>query len=1176
MSKSVATFNGLNAAITREEVKQICKQAKDEGQMYLYNRLTAILEQTKNKDCQFQRGHEAIEQVAEYDLPGIEPMPDYIGEDEFTGLNKAVSPSDIYQMITDKMLAMIDEASGDGYERKWKTEGYLTPFNFVSKKPYRGINFFLLKNFDPFHLFFNPFFLTFNQVDKLKGKVKKGSTGYPVIYFTQLYKFNYVENGENKEFGTYNPKKAFAWLQKNSHIIPELTNVKTGASQKMDIQAYMNQNILPILKYYNIFNGADIEGIDFDLENWKEGYVSNKKEDNNDPRIEIADAIVAAYPKPAPPIFEDQAKRAFYSVNKDEIHLPPYKNFDTGLDYYRTLFHELTHSTGSKNRLKRKFGRKDTPEYAREELVAEFGAVFLSAQAGILWYQQKNHAEYLKGWKSALKHIKEDNRLLMRAASAGQKAAEFILQPDAEGNPKYLKEIKPKVKVKKVKPKAKPKKYKSSSLQNLVDKGVLEPKKQKTKLSILEGKLENLKRKRIDRIKKGRNQGGTAGSFNYSVESINHDIKEIENQIEKLKPKNKPTPKPKRTTSKTVIDLPVKSIKTSEKRFQNRAKLNETVVNNIVENFVPTQFDAIVVWTDPKDKKVYLLAGHHRLEAFKRMGKRTIPVRFADKDYPTEKEAIKYARQLSNANRTLETPLERAKIYRQMIEAGETVKAINEAAAIEGRNRNYILNLASLNESGPVVEALIRFEGITDKQNEKALERISDWIGEARRKNPQLTNAHESEMFKFLQDESASKRIKTKVQFLQQIHAIAGGFDFDANKGLNLKRTKYKSTGEEYYDQQYNNIKDRISDVQDEITALKSRFIDPSNKQFIHPDSKDYEAVKKRADNKIAQLNTEIRSLQKELVELAQNKSKLITAGQNQTALFGAKSRRKKKQGLKSPGLDELIDQMEIIEPKITEARHISGENGRPLLSGKVRSITHTTQANPMFRINGETARFLQAIEKKPVESVVVTLDGPQGAGKTTALYKFMNDFATAGNRCLFASLEEHPSSNLATEKRDLYISRQAQQNIDVIAEFDSYQEFSEIAKNYDAIFIDSWQKLVRMIGTIRLDEDVRKKFDSKVFFVIFQQTTTGRTKGGAEIVFDGDVIIKLEKTNSFAENYAYFDKNRYTTVPIEKIRYYIADGNTVIEGEERSKPKPKPIAEPQEPVPAIYDFEVY
>jgi antirestriction protein ArdC len=213
-------------------------------------------------------------------------------------------------------------------------------------------------------------------------------------------------------------------------------------------------------------------------------------------------------------------------------------------------------------------------------------------------------------------------------------------------------------------------------------------------------------------------------------------------------------------------------------------------------------------------------------------------------------------------------------------------------------------------------------------------------------------------------------------------------------------------------------------------------------------------------------------------------------------------------------------------------------------------------QKSEYFKVSGEEGKFLQAVEKKPVHSVVITMDGQQGAGKTTTLYKFMEAFAASGNKCLFISGEEHPSSDLAKEKVNKYLSKQAQQNIETIDEVESQEELYKLIDPYEIIFIDSWQKLQRMIGNIRLDEDLRKKFNGKVFVIIFQQTTTGRTKGGAEVVFDGDIIIKMIKEAKFVDNYAYFDKNRYTKVPIETIRYNIASGK-IYDPEKPQESKP-------------------
>lgn len=213
---------------------------------------------------------------------------------------------------------------------------------------------------------------------------------------------------------------------------------------------------------------------------------------------------------------------------------------------------------------------------------------------------------------------------------------------------------------------------------------------------------------------------------------------------------------------------------------------------------------------------------------------------------------------------------------------------------------------------------------------------------------------------------------------------------------------------------------------------------------------------------------------------------------------------------------------------------------------GKIKPITATGKNdNVFFKVNGSVGEFLQAVERKPFESVVITMDGQQGAGKTTTLYKFIDAFASAGNSCLFISGEEHPESALAIEKRDKYLSNEALQHTSIVGDVESIEQLYEYVAPFEIIFIDSWQKLQRMVGAIRLDEDLRKKFNGKVFVVIFQQTTTGRTKGGAEVVFDGDIIIKMVKEKSFAENYAYFDKNRYTLIPIENIRYNIASGTT-------------------------------
>lgn len=278
-----------------------------------------------------------------------------------------------------------------------------------------------------------------------------------------------------------------------------------------------------------------------------------------------------------------------------------------------------------------------------------------------------------------------------------------------------------------------------------------------------------------------------------------------------------------------------------------------------------------------------------------------------------------------------------------------------------------------------------------------------------------------------------------------------------------------------------------------------------------------------------------------------------------QTALFGADGLK----GYEVENVPEAVEEIAVEEKTITVQPQIVV----PIQPAKtisknpnVQKIGSTNDAAPseFYTIDGEIGKYFQQVEKKPVHSVVITLDGEQGAGKTTMLYKIMNAFALPGNNCLFISGEEHPTSSLATKKTADYISPAAKQYIDTIGEVANVEELYALIALYDIIFIDSWQKLLRMVGTIQLDEDLRKRFHGKVFVIIFQQTTTGRTKGGAEVVFDGDIITKLVKMPRFADNYSYFDKNRYTLVPLETIRYNVASG-TIYNPEE-----PTVIEEPK------------
>ena len=1138
------------------------------------------------------------DEIAFLSAAGIDYCIDYFKEapdDEPQGLGKPVPAADIYKMVTDKIIGMLKSASPTDYHRAWKDDVFFIPLNYDSKKPYRGVNRLLLQERIGFAgAFRNPYFLTFKQIKKHGGKLKKGAKGYEVIYYSIRYVVPADKNSGRKAYSSTNAQKVLDFLHKYNLPESEVTRI-------------------PMIRYYNVYNGADIENIDFKLDELQIGRAVPDSATEN----RAAQLIVENYPNP--PAIKNEGNQAYYNPASDYIKLPKQEQFDTVNDYYRTLFHELTHSTGHNKRLNRGIHLMlEKEDYAKEELVAEFGAVFLSAWAGIMWYNNKNHAAYLKGWNSAIKEAENDNKFLMKAASLAQAATDYILNLNPAGLPAFL------------------------SKYEKLDKKAKKPKK----------------------------------------------------KAEKPKPE---APKAKKNTKVAqytgVKTIPLTDLYTDEKRFQNRKKLNEEIVENIVKNFKPTDLDPLVVWYDKKQGKTFVLAGHHRFEALKRLKHKNVPVKFANDDYPTEADAIRYAKEISNANRTLEEPYERAAIYRKYREEGYSEKEINDKAALEGKNRSYILNLSCLNPKGATMSTLVQFSQTQSKSDKNEIERVADWIGQARRNAPELTNAHEKEMFDFLMNKESSKRTTTKAKFLEYVRACWNPFEPTAP--LNLARIKYQSEGEKQYDEEVENLKTQISTYQGYIDKLKDRFINPSNKDFVNPTAPDYMAVKKIADDKIAEYNTKIQYYQSQLMKVYQNKQTYIKPT-GQTALFGKypeintlafkrmkvtelreftlefyrlflKGKKKEiEKHLKeviftSEGgrkiaygeamysakaaviecLDTLIknstynnwgdrkpqDNEDILgylnfKSKITidgKKRHVriaisvdkdrnfkfksydigkkksvSTHKGVKPFSGGVETLSTNIPAKTMpntlanqqtdklanpimpptvyvehlpeetnqqistsanqntldakmaafqtrnwesFVIaNPELQRFLGDVEKKESESTAITIGGGAGSGKTRFAFQFINALAQ-NYKVGHASLEEHPDSKLYYEKVQQYIDETALPNIEA-PEINNLEQLEALIQRNEVIVIDSFAKLRELDSRFMLDRDLRKKYNGKLFLIIYQLTGDSKMRGGSESEFDGDIILLTHVSADYRENYIYPKKNRYNAIPATQLRY--------------------------------------
>lgn len=188
----------------------------------------------------------------------------------------------------------------------------------------------------------------------------------------------------------------------------------------------------PLLRYYTVFHIEDTDGIESKIKQTNPAEKANP--------IENAEQIINAYLGRETTLKFQNDKpsgRAYYNPTLDEVVVPMLTQFQNPEEYYSTAFHELTHSTIPASRCNRVTENADAffgnHDYSREELVAEIGAAMLCNRCGIESKASfRNSIAYLQNWFEALKN---DNKMIVWAASRAEKAAKYILN---EPTPHFL------------------------------------------------------------------------------------------------------------------------------------------------------------------------------------------------------------------------------------------------------------------------------------------------------------------------------------------------------------------------------------------------------------------------------------------------------------------------------------------------------------------------------------------------------------------------------------------------------------------------------------------------------------------------------------------------------------------------------------------------------------------
>ena len=289
-----------------------------------------------------------------------------------SGLNRA----SLYQEITEKIIGQL-EAGSVPWVQPWGTTAakasLAMPKNAASSRSYTGINVLILWTAVVERGFSCQRWLTFRQALGLGGHVRKGETGTTVVYADRF--------------------------------VPDRERERTQETGD-------EPQAIPFLKRFTVFNVDQCNGLPEDVA-------------ANPPRIETnlilprAEALIQA----SGIDFRIGGSKAFYHPAHDFVQVPPPQTFHEPVNWHRTALHELSHASGHASRLDRDLtGTFGSKKYAFEELIAEISAAYLCVTLAI--EPTVRHADYIGSWLDVLR---EDDRAIIRAASAASKAADYLL-----------------------------------------------------------------------------------------------------------------------------------------------------------------------------------------------------------------------------------------------------------------------------------------------------------------------------------------------------------------------------------------------------------------------------------------------------------------------------------------------------------------------------------------------------------------------------------------------------------------------------------------------------------------------------------------------------------------------------------------------------------------------------
>lgn len=315
--------------------------------------------------------------------------------------------------FTEMMIQTLREVKASDWKQGW-TNGkgaFLGMPQNIAGRNYSGTNSFFLQMDTAMNGYKAPVYATFLQCMKENLRIKKGAEAMPVIYWDLNVK---DANGHRMSVADYR-------------------NLSPAQQKKCEVRPFMRA-----FKVFNVFDQTNLrevnqEKYDALLSRFqgpqlrdKEGMYVNRALDRMFERQEWICRVQTS----------KLVDGAFYSPSRDLVVVPMKEQFNIGknaeeifkdgMEYYSSALHEMTHSTGTANRLNREKGSKfGDAKYAKEEMVAELTAAMVGNALGFDKRILQNNACYVDGWINAMR---QEPKFIVSVMADVNKAAKMILE----------------------------------------------------------------------------------------------------------------------------------------------------------------------------------------------------------------------------------------------------------------------------------------------------------------------------------------------------------------------------------------------------------------------------------------------------------------------------------------------------------------------------------------------------------------------------------------------------------------------------------------------------------------------------------------------------------------------------------------------------------------------------